>query len=468
MSPVGAPAQSLPDHHSSELTNHAGRYAQAIVRTMQQPVLVLTRELQVEFANPAFHQTFQVPPSETVGHRLYDLGNGQWDIPALHRLLEEVSGNQKDVQDYRVEHAFEHIGQRTFLLNATCLELAETGVDGRILLAFSDITEEERYRLQTETQKEFAEKTLDSVRDALLILDSGLHVKSANTNFYRMFQVDPQETEGQAVYELGNRQWNYPRFRELLEQILPESNTFDNFEIEHDFPQIGHKVMLLNARRIDHLQWILLAIQDITEQRRREGEQKLLMGELQHRVKNILMNVRALARQTRQRSQGLEQFSEAFEGRLEALSRTQDLLVRSEADTVQIADLLRFELQALGAEEGANLRLDGPPWELPARIAHPMGMTVHELATNAAKHGALSTDAGTLTITWTTDRQDGRQHVRFHWRERGVPLSAPPSRKGFGTELIERGLPYLFGGSSHLAFHPDGVECQIEFFLPIE
>jgi two-component sensor histidine kinase len=178
------------------------------------------------------------------------------------------------------------------------------------------------------------------------------------------------------------------------------------------------------------------------------------------------MNVGALARQTRRRSQNLEEFSEAFEGRLEALSRTQDLLVRSQADTVQMADLLRFELQALGVEEGANVRLEGPPWELSARVAHPMSMTVHELATNAAKYGALSTEAGTLAITWTTDQEGDREHVRFYWREQGMLLSNYRSHKGFGTELIERSLPHLFGGSSRLVFHPDGIACEIEFFLP--
>lgn len=110
---------------------------------------------------------------------------------------------------------------------------------------------------------------MDSVRESLVELDSDLKVVKANLSFYRTFAVKPDETEGVLIYDLGNRQWNIPKLRDLLEHILPEKSEFHDFELEHDFETIGQKVMHLNARQIfsksEESQLILLAIEDVTE-----------------------------------------------------------------------------------------------------------------------------------------------------------------------------------------------------------
>jgi PAS domain S-box-containing protein len=118
----------------------------------------------------------------------------------------------------------------------------------------------------------YARSIVDTVREPLLVLDSHLRVQSANRSFYRTFRVAPLDTEGRLLYELGNGQWDIPRLHTLLEEILPHNTSFDDFEIEHDFPGIGRKMMLLNARRLRHEEGeqILLAIEDVTERRRAE------------------------------------------------------------------------------------------------------------------------------------------------------------------------------------------------------
>jgi PAS domain S-box-containing protein len=120
-----------------------------------------------------------------------------------------------------------------------------------------------------EELREYAENIVATVREPLVVLDADLRVVSTNHSFYRVFAVKPEETEGQFVYDLGNRQWNIPRLRELLEEIIPKNNTFEGFQMEHDFPTIGRRIMLLNARRIpmeaDETRLILLAIEDVTE-----------------------------------------------------------------------------------------------------------------------------------------------------------------------------------------------------------
>jgi PAS domain S-box-containing protein len=132
--------------------------------------------------------------------------------------------------------------------------------------------------------REYAESIVNTVREPLVILDADLRVVFANRSFYQTFQVSPKETERRLIYELGNRQWDIPELRSLLEEILPKNTVFNDFEVEHDFPNIGKRTMLLNARRLyrelDKTQMILLAIEDITER-------KNLQRELEKKIHNL-------------------------------------------------------------------------------------------------------------------------------------------------------------------------------------
>ena len=132
---------------------------------------------------------------------------------------------------------------------------------------------------------EYAEALVDTVREPLVVLDTDLRILSANRSFYKVFKVKPEETLGEFIFNLGNRQWDIPKLRELLEEILPRNTKFNGFEVEHYFESIGKKVMLLNARRIvresEGRQLILLAIEDITDRKQAQEQQEILIKELQ-------------------------------------------------------------------------------------------------------------------------------------------------------------------------------------------
>jgi signal transduction histidine kinase len=128
--------------------------------------------------------------------------------------------------------------------------------------------------------KTLAEEIVDTVREPMLVLENDLRVRQANASFYRHFQVDSKETVGKMVYDLGNGQWSIPRLRELLETVLPEHKTFNDFEVQHTFEHIGHRTLLLNARHIEDRKLILLAMEDITGRKRREMEIERLNAEL--------------------------------------------------------------------------------------------------------------------------------------------------------------------------------------------
>ena len=127
---------------------------------------------------------------------------------------------------------------------------------------------------------EYTEAIIATVREPLLVLDKELRIITANRSFYRTFQVNPEETEKQLIYDLGNHQWDIPRLRKLLENILPMNKAFEDFEVEHDFKSIGRKTMLLNARKIyretNHVEMILIAIEDITERKKAQEQLKLI------------------------------------------------------------------------------------------------------------------------------------------------------------------------------------------------
>ena len=139
----------------------------------------------------------------------------------------------------------------------------------------------------------YAENIIETMREPLLVLDENLKILSANRSFYATFKVKPEATVGSYIYDLGKRQWDIPPLRLLLERILPRKTHFDDFEVEHDFPSIGHKIMMLNARQIYHEEigrrMILLVIEDITEMRKLEREKRNILSMFAHDMKNPLV-----------------------------------------------------------------------------------------------------------------------------------------------------------------------------------
>ena len=243
-------------------------FADALLKTVDLPLLALDSELRVWVVNDAFLEQFSVTRKESLGRLIYDLGEGQWNIPELRQLLQNVFHRDEVIRDYRVEHEFDRIGRRVMRLNAKRMSGANDHVS--ILIAFADETERESQKVELEGRVEFADKLIDCVREGLIILHWDLRVHSANQIFYDMFKVDKIATEGHLVYDLGDGQWNIPELRHLLETVLPRDQALDDYEVDHTFEGFGRRVMLLNGRRLDHLNLIVLAIRDITEQRAAE------------------------------------------------------------------------------------------------------------------------------------------------------------------------------------------------------
>jgi PAS domain S-box-containing protein len=213
------------------------------------------------------------------------------------------------------------------------------------------------------------------------------------------------------------------------------------------------------------LEWVGTSA-DIHDLRTLKDQQKVLLAELQHRTRNLIAVVQSLARQTMRSSASLQDFAEEYESRLRALSRVQGLLARGDHQPVDLRELIEGELRARGngSAEPSKVTIEGPATSLPAISAQSVALALHELATNAVKYGALHQPSGRLTIRWDIDDGgDGsKPRVRLEWRESGLSMpEGGPTRKGYGSELIERALPYQLGAKTKLEFGFDGVRCEI-------
>jgi len=202
---------------------------------------------------------------------------------------------------------------------------------------------------------------------------------------------------------------------------------------------------------------------DVHDLRALQEHQRVLLSELQHRVRNLLAVIRAIAARTAANSEAVEDFASHLEGRLASLARTQVILTRSPGGSVDLESMVREELLAQAAQE-AQVDIDGPTVELSAKAAEFLSLAIHELATNALKYGALAKPDGRIKIRWKTRRRDKLEWLTFHWTESGVSVAtASPRRSGFGTELIELRIPYELKGEGQLSLVPGGMRCEITF-----
>jgi PAS domain S-box-containing protein len=192
-------------------------------------------------------------------------------------------------------------------------------------------------------------------------------------------------------------------------------------------------------------------VQDITERKEREEKEHLLMREINHRAKNMLSVVDAIAHQTATRNP--EDFIERFSERIQALSANQDLLVRNEWNGVEIADLARAQLAHFADLIGSRIAVHGPRLRLKAAAAQAIGLALHELATNAGKYGALSTDAGRVDIRWGIDGDT----LTMSWTEHEGPPVSAPKRRGFGTIVMETMAERSVDGKVDLDYAPAGL-----------
>ena len=207
---------------------------------------------------------------------------------------------------------------------------------------------------------------------------------------------------------------------------------------------------------------------DVTDHVRAEKSQSMLVRELHHRVRNTLATVQGVMNSTARTAETIEEYQWAFSGRISSLARTHSLLTEEIQQFVSFPSLLRQEIGVYADGADDRVILEGPDVELPSQLAVPLGMTIHELSTNAYRHGALSEPSGRVTVTWTVVPAKEKRILTCRWIESGGPEVSPPERQGFGSMILTRVLSQQIGAKVDASYSPQGFELRAEIPLDIE
>lgn len=204
---------------------------------------------------------------------------------------------------------------------------------------------------------------------------------------------------------------------------------------------------------------------DVTHRKRAEERQRVLVAELNHRVKNTLAIVQSLALQTHRNTDNPIAFMEALNARVRALAKAHDLLTENSWEGALLKDVIGRTLEPYANEATVNRRIEiaGPPLRLNPEAAVVLNIAFHELVTNAAKYGALSAQGGAVSVTWDMDESNKPARIGIEWRETGGPAVQPPTRRGFGSHVLEAGLAHELDGKVTMDFQPDGLVCRMRY-----
>ena len=302
----------------------------------------------------------------------------------------------------------------------------------------------------------------ESTDVAAIFLDHDLVIRSFTPAVARIFNILPGD-RGRPITDLSSR-FSLPGMAEDIAQVFAGRSAIERRV--SDEQSAAHYLLRLAPYHDSeqHVRGVVVTFLDVSELIRADARQQLLIEELQHRTRNLLAIVQSIARQTM--GDGVEM--DAFLARLSALSRVQSLLGRAGNDQVEIGDIVRLELEALGSLTAGKVVTRGEAMSLGLENVQTFGLVLHELATNAMKYGALRDQPGHLEIAWWLEAKTPTRNalIVLEWRETGAPEPPDTSRRGFGRRLIEQALAYTLQAKTEFAFRPDGVFCRIEMPLP--
>ena len=300
----------------------------------------------------------------------------------------------------------------------------------------------------------------ESTDVATVFLDRNLVIRSFTPAVTKVFNILPTD-KGRPITDLSSR-LSLAGFADDIAKVFASAEPIER-RVGGEGQGPHYFVRLAPYRDGGQkIEGLIVTFIDVTSLTRSEARQRVLIAELQHRTRNLLSVVQSLAQQTLGKGGSLE----AFLTRLAALGRVQSLVSGSMDDHIDLGDIIRLELQAVGAAD-ERVSVSGPPVALGFELVQTFGLALHELATNAIKYGALRESQGKLEVRWSIQTNgESIPTLLLNWKESGVPKLSKPARKGFGRDLIERALAYTLRAKTKLSFGEDGVLCRIELPLP--
>lgn len=443
------------DRANSDLKN--------LLESTQIATIFLDNELRVRGFTPAATDIFHLVETD-VGRPISHLAS-QVSYPDLTADVRQVIARLGSVE----REIGSADGERNYIARVLPYRSVDNFIAGAVL-TFMDVTSAVRAEAALKKSEEQFRRIVEAARDyAIFTLDEDMKVTdwlpgaeavfgwSAAEMVGRHFRVtftpeDQAAGEPEREIATADRDGAAPDIR--WHQRRDESRVFIHGSTTALGPDEG------GVRRY------LKIGQDVTDRKRGEEHERMLLAELQHRVRNTLSVVRSIARRTAHNSSSLEDMAAHLEGRIDAFARVQAMATRAPDGAIDLASLIEDELRAHAAREGEQFSIKGPDVTLKAKAAELVSLAVHELATNAVKYGALSGNGGKLAIAWSLNGGGGP--LVLSWRESGVsgPIEEP-GHEGFGLELLRRVIPYELKADTTLDFRPRGLHFTLSMPMPM-
>ena len=413
------------------------------------------RRLRIRSFTPEVQRLFRLAESDK-GRALSDVRT-----PLDQAMLEQAMRTVLEGGEHAPERIEDGDGG-VFVFRALPYIVGVNEVDG-VVLTFDDVTELDAAQREADGRLREIESLYENSPTGIALVDSGQRYRRINPALaeYNGFPVEDHfgKTITEMLPEIG------PRLRDAVAEVLTTGETLRNWQLEAPAPTepSNAEVFELDIYAVpaaeddgDRLAGII--VRRITEFRRMEADLRNVMGELQHRVKNSLATVLAIVRQTVRSTRDEGTLGKVLEARISALAATHNLLTRADWREIGLDQIVMNELEPY--DVGGRLSVEGPDVALAPKAALTLAMVIHELTTNAAKHGALASEKERLSIAWT--REDGV--LRIRWTETGVGAPEPEPRKpgGFGHRFIERAIRHDLDGTVGMGHEGDGFEARID------
>jgi two-component system, chemotaxis family, CheB/CheR fusion protein len=416
--------------------------------------LFLDSQLHIKRFTDQVTELFRITPSDE-GRPIADFAL-QLDYPDLVKDAETVLAKLTPLgRQARTQN------DRWYDIRLRPYRTVDDRIDG-VVITFVDVTE---HRLvaealrERERQLQQQKNLVELSRDPIFIWDFDGGILEWNRGCEELYGYSREEAIGRQKHNLLSSTGAGFTFADVRAKLLEEGSWSGELTQRTKDGRLLTVESRIQLESVDGHRLVLESIRDITGRKAMEERQRLLLRELSHRVKNTLAVVQAISHQTLRHSGSKEEFVACFDGRLSALASAHNLLVESDWHGADLAALARQQLEPYAPEEGNRWTIEGEPVLLPADLATPFGLILHELATNAVKHGSLSHPDGKVNLSWSLNSGNNPRVLTVVWREKdGLPAELPAAA-GFGTALIDNAIR---GAKVNREYRPDGLLCTIE------
>jgi PAS domain S-box-containing protein len=436
----------------------SSRFRGEMLAQVSDAVIAVDGERRIMYANAAAGRQYGISESEMVGQSLSQVYQSKWFCPEDEAVAMTAL---RERGEWRGENLHVRNDGRELQVESSVTVLRETaGGPAGLLAVIRDISARKQAEKNLRVSEIRYRRLFEAAQDGVLLLDPGTRkITDANPFMTRLLGYSHHELVGKELFEIGLLKDEFAS-QEMLRKLTKDHQIrYEDLPLEGQDGQHQDVEVVANLYDENGRSVIQCNIRDITERKRTEEYSRLLMAEVNHRSKNLLAVVLAVAQQTA-RGGDPATFVTRLSARIHGLAASQDLLVRNQWQGVDMADLVQAQLAHFEDLIGTRVLIGGPPTRLSAAAGQSMGMVLHELATNAGKYGALSDGEGRVHISWQVAPAKEPMFL-MSWLEEGGPKVAPPTHKGFGQMVLGRMIEAAVDGTVEFDYRESGLSWKL-------